>query len=350
MATATDITVGAAPIQAFKLGWRPVYWGSGLILAGLSLLGPNPVTISPTFLGLCALLVALWMFGTFLFWLATERPSKPLQEIAVRFPGAASSQLDRAALFLSIPLFWSCFAPLKAAIPAVGGFWADPYLAAADNLIFLGHDPWTLTHALFGDVATQVIDAIYASWVPLILLTGFLVAMRGSEQGRARFYVGWGLIWLILGVGAAFALSSAGPIFGPRLGFGFETLQAKLQAIHHTDPLLAVSVSDTLWLNYQQGNSTVGNGISAAPSLHCAIAFFLALLVRRTRYFPLATIYAAIIWVGSVHLGWHYFLDGLLSLVGVLMLWPIIVHLAGKGAPDAPNFLVPAPGSGREAR
>lgn len=312
------------------LRWRAVYLGCGAIVAALSSFAPHPATISPLFVALCLMLLLPWFFATFLLWLAKERPADPLRQIGSHSPQALLSMLDRSLLFLTIPLFWSYFAPVKAMIPAVSGFWADPYLAATDRFIFLGADPSALTHRLFGTLATRVVDVIYASWLPVILILAFLIAVRGDERSRARFYAGWGLIWLLLGIGGAFALGSAGPIFGTRLGFGFEGLSERLHEINQAKPLIAIMASDTLWANYQSGHTEIGNGISAAPSLHCAIAFFMALLARGTKLFPLAAIYAAIIWIGSVHLGWHYFVDGLLSLAGVLLLWPIICRLAGE--------------------
>lgn len=314
----------------YSLQWRGIYFGCGMIVALMSFFSPHPVKISSLFITLCLLLLSIWFFAAFLLWLAREHPSDPLRQIISRFPKAFLTAFDRSMLFLTIPLFWSFFAPVKAAIPEVVGFWADPSLATVDRLLFFGNDPWTFTHAIVGPAATKAIDIVYASWILVILVVAFLVAVLGDDRSLGRFYLGWGTIWLVLGVGGAFVLGSAGPIFGVKLGFGFEALLARLEEVHETTPLIAIMASDALWLNYENRNATIGNGISAAPSLHCAIAFFMALFVRETRLFPVAVAYAVIIWIGSVHLGWHYFTDGLISLIGVLLLWPIITKFADR--------------------
>ena len=39
--------------------------------------------------------------------------------------------------------------------------------------------------------------------------------------------------------------------------------------------------------------------------------------------------YVALIWIGSVHLGWHYFSDGLVSLVIIATVWWLVGRAMG---------------------
>ena len=59
------------------------------------------------------------------------------------------------------------------------------------------------------------------------------------------------------------------------------------------------------------------------PSLHVAIALWVALVVRA--YIPRAAFlgfaYFALILIGSVLLGWHYSVDGIVSVIIVLVAW-----------------------------
>ena len=64
-------------------------------------------------------------------------------------------------------------------------------------------------------------------------------------------------------------------------------------------------------------------GISAMPSMHNASAVLFALAFRqvskRLGWFFAA--YAAVILVGSVHLGWHYAIDGYAGVVIAVFSW-----------------------------
>jgi len=59
------------------------------------------------------------------------------------------------------------------------------------------------------------------------------------------------------------------------------------------------------------------------PSMHVAIALWIALVWRA--YVPKTTLavfaFFFAIWIGSVMLGWHYAIDGIVSVVIVLVAW-----------------------------
>jgi membrane-associated phospholipid phosphatase len=59
------------------------------------------------------------------------------------------------------------------------------------------------------------------------------------------------------------------------------------------------------------------------PSLHIAMACWLALTLRGAgpRFQWIGWLYFALIWVSSVHLGWHYVSDGLVGSAGALLMW-----------------------------
>jgi PAP2 superfamily len=72
------------------------------------------------------------------------------------------------------------------------------------------------------------------------------------------------------------------------------------------------------------------NGISAMPSVHVAVAVLFALAGGRAGRWPgrLFTAYAGIVLLGSVHLGWHYAVDGYVSAAIVAGLWLLSGPLA----------------------
>jgi hypothetical protein len=55
--------------------------------------------------------------------------------------------------------------------------------------------------------------------------------------------------------------------------------------------------------------------------MHVGLTLWLALVLKDTRVSVLAWLYYALIWIGSVLLGWHYFADGLVGSTGVFALW-----------------------------
>jgi membrane-associated phospholipid phosphatase len=71
------------------------------------------------------------------------------------------------------------------------------------------------------------------------------------------------------------------------------------------------------------------NGISAMPSMHVAMAVLFALVGWKTNrgLGALLTIYAILIQIGSVHLGWHYAVDGYASAAAVSSLWLVVGRL-----------------------
>ena len=64
-------------------------------------------------------------------------------------------------------------------------------------------------------------------------------------------------------------------------------------------------------------------GIAAAPSLHIGVAVLQALMAWKIS--PLLgrilTVYAVIILIGSVHLGWHYAVDGYMAIIFAILIW-----------------------------
>jgi hypothetical protein len=90
-----------------------------------------------------------------------------------------------------------------------------------------------------------------------------------------------------------------------------------------------------------RGVETMGSGISAAPSVHVAMTVLLVLMMRDRFGFRwptwIAAAYCATILVGSVHLGWHYAADGLLSIVLVPSLWWGIGQIPGFRCTSQPG-------------
>jgi hypothetical protein len=103
----------------------------------------------------------------------------------------------------------------------------------------------------------------------------------------------------------------------------FGAQMAYLRGIGDGNPILSLRIRDKLWAAYVTGNAAGGSGISAMPSLHVAIATLCAISSWYVswRIGVAMTLYAVVIFLGSIHLGWHYAVDGYVSIVAVAAIW-----------------------------
>lgn len=259
-----------------------------------------------------------------------RRVDRPTQTL-LRLARYNRRWLLRGTVFvLLILLLARSFGSFKASIPKMNPYWADPMLANLDKAVF-GVDPWQITHAIFGPEATMLMDRAYALWFLMMMICMGWYAFTRDPKLQIRGLLSYLLTWSVLGNLAATALSSVGPCFYHLFydDMRFVPLLERLREVdsdHHR--ILALGA-----MNYLSDNIGVdlpGNGISAMPSLHVAIAMLFFLSCRSyapSRLLAIAAgAYAAIVLLTSVHLGWHYASDGLVSIVVVCIIW----HLTGK--------------------
>ncbi len=152
-----------------------------------------------------------------------------------------------------------------------------------------------------------------------------------KERVRMQFLISFILVWGILGVMLATVFSSAGPCFFAKLYPEtpyYGELMAYLHNANDATAIWAVSTQNMLWQKYQDIAIGVASGISAMPSMHVAITILVTLsqfqINRKIGLLFLA--YTLVIMAGSVHLAWHYAIDGYLSVIVTYLIW----HGVGK--------------------
>jgi hypothetical protein len=216
-------------------------------------------------------------------------------------------------------------------IPILQPFAWDPFWARLDRILHFGADPWRLLQPLLGHApVTRGINILYNLWMFFwFVYLIYLFLSIDKERLRMRFLISFILAWGLLGVLLATIFSSAGPCFFDRLYPDtpyYAELMAYLHRANDATPIWAVATQDMLWSKYQEIAIGVGSGISAMPSMHVAITFLITLTQFQINR-PVAFLflgYTLVILVGSVHLAWHYAVDGYLSLIVTYLIWYVV--------------------------
>jgi PAP2 superfamily len=154
---------------------------------------------------------------------------------------------------------------------------------------------------------------------------------------RMQFFLSLVLLWALLGNLTATAFSSAGPCYYGRvtgLPDPFAPLMDYLRGANEVASVTALLIQDHLWQTYVDPSAGMWFGISAMPSLHVAVVFCYALLgfaINRRLGLALG-LFTAIMLIGSVHLGWHYAIDGYAGILGTYVIWRGVGWFLGRPA------------------
>lgn len=236
-------------------------------------------------------LTALGRFLIFLWSLWKSKNDHPLAAIRSAIPAATLAFMPIAIGVLAIGAFLVSMSYLKSMITAIVPFWADDMLAASDRLMLV--DPQAIAIAIHPSLPS--LGLFYGLW-HAAHIGGILWVLHWRSPDKGRHILSFMLTWGI-GMFFAYVFSSAGPIF---------------TGIY--DPAIAPESvrrpAAILWANYQARGALIGGGISAFPSLHVAIAAWLAIVLRDRGFTWFGVAFLLGIFVCSVILGWHYVLDG----------------------------------------
>jgi hypothetical protein len=292
-------------------------------------------------MGAC-LLIASVVF--YFFYLAYIRHPHPLAAYREKLRSIIKAPHEIIAFFLlmvSLSVGFSAFTSLKSMIPMIVPYQHDPLFAHIDRLIHFGTDPWIITHTIFNHpIATSIINFFYNLWffVCWSVLIFFMIPIQ-SPGLRNRYLVSFLLCWMIIGGLLATMMSSVGPCFYYAITGGADDFLPLMQRLAGQEQWLetnfdsfaiwAIDTQQKLWDLYAQRQTALGSGISAMPSMHVSTAVLMALGmggVDKRLAIPF-WLYAAIILVGSVHLAWHYAIDGYLAAVLTLVIWRLTQRL-----------------------
>jgi hypothetical protein len=227
-----------------------------------------------------------------------------------------------------IPVFGTTFTFYKSAISYLHPYGWDVRLTHLDAWLHGGIQPWVWLQPVLGHpLITGAINFFYNLWFFIVYAVLILQAFdTHNKRLRMRFYLSFLLTWILLGSVAATAFSSLGPCYDPGIAHHvgpYSGLMQYLYRANETIPIWALDTQQMLWRDYQHNRTGLGSGISAMPSVHVATATLLALFGwQYSRPYGIAlTLFAVIIFLGSIHLGWHYAVDGYAAILGTLTIW-----------------------------
>jgi len=235
-------------------------------------------------------------------------------------------------IFLLTPVFISTFASFKQTLPKIHDFHFDTAFMQMDYFIHFGRHPWELLSSLLAQPwIIRTIDALYMLWFVLLAVFGVWMAWTQRRRLRICFFASILAVWIFLGQGMAVVFSSAGPCYFSKIVKDgedpFQPLMSRLSEIHLDTTLWALNNQEGLWYAMWDEETWLPfGGISAMPSIHVAIATLFVLLTAEIRKW-LAYIFAGylvITQIGSVILGWHYAVDGYVSIILTCFIWYVI--------------------------
>ncbi len=279
--------------------------------------------------------VVILRFMHMVYYVRPEHPIAHLAKDSWQFLSDRTRLLNALPVTFALVLVIYCFAIIKNIIPVINPYSWDLSLMELDRLLHFGVDPWRILHPILGYwPITFVINIIYNLWFVVIWVVWIALAFATKQSElRLQYLTTYFLVWTIGGSLLAIVFSSVGPAYYGHIVEGtdpYAPLMNYLREVHAFIPLWAIQTQDMLWQAYINNKDSFGSGISAMPSMHNTTAFIIALLGWRVnRAAGIAgSLFALFIFLGSIHLGWHYAVDAYLGFAIAGFCWWISGHFA----------------------
>ncbi|MEH6833347.1 MAG: phosphatase PAP2 family protein [Falsihalocynthiibacter arcticus] len=227
------------------------------------------------------------------------------------------------------------FTLIKTTMVNISPFYADPFLIEVDELLSFGRTPWELTHQFQAYIPEALTTFIYLKvWLAIgVIFPVILLVVDSNKERVGRFLILYFASWVVLGNVIALVFMSCGPIFFDRV-YGGNDFAPLLEALNTSGTMGGAVgfIQEYLWENYVEGNQHLGTGISAFPSVHIGVATMFALYIyeRFPKTLPICIAFVLTYLFLSVFLGWHYVVDGYVSILFIVLLWKFLLWQSRK--------------------
>jgi hypothetical protein len=217
-------------------------------------------------------------------------------------------------------LTYAAFRNLKSFVPFVNRNLWDESLERFDRLLWLGHDPATVLHHVFGlGWAAQFFSTVYVAWIVLVPVTLVIALVWSRDRTAGAWYVTAVAVDWVLGVATYFAVPTLGPVYAEPQDF---------VSLPHTyvTTLQEAMISDRHLVLADPFATHAVQTIAAFASLHVGIMVTVCLmaeLLMMKRSVRVAMwVFLALTVLATIYLGWHYFADTLGGAVlGAAAVW-----------------------------
>jgi PAP2 superfamily len=251
-------------------------------------------------------------------------------------------------MMLVIYAFINGFSSFKSLISYIQPFNWDQTFDEWDRVLHFGYRPWEILHPVLAyPPVTALININYNFW--FITLSMFWLHFSFVEKPgfrRTQAVIAYMLTWSVGGILLAILFSSAGPCYFGKVVPGaspYADLMMYLRSTSQSWPVWAIDLQDTLWMNYTLNHGIdVAKGISAMPSMHNAQSLLLIFVTwNRSRLVRnLAIAHGVLVFLGSIHLGWHYAVDAYLAFAIASAAWVAATYFARRAENRQPAAAV----------
>jgi hypothetical protein len=307
---------------------------------GFSAFSPYSIVANFIFYSISTILIFLLSYLGLLWKYKPESPIKftfdqPHAKLQLR------RILKSAPILVILSAVLPTFSAMKSQIGSIFPYSWDTVFLNADLYIH-GTDPWRILQPILGfPFATWTIGWFYHLWVLLLYVgTPLLCIYFRTHPVFRQFICSYLLCWALIGSVFANIFASVGPCFLEEFTGNphYRPLMDYLHGVDRQYPLMFLDVQQSLLGWQRDGDTNLGRGISAMPSMHVSIALLFALTISRiSRLWGYAFwAFFGIIFIGSIHTGYHYAVDGYTSILMTLSIWWLAGRFFGRGSRAGP--------------